>query len=336
MVKYTYSDALRRPAVIFGTNKSSASQLSASRLAKNKNCGVKQKLIGFVPQTSQQEGINDSIVPMINKVDSLNSQSKMEVDVRNLLQIATRSQHLELTLEAQIGKGTPETEPKEVRESQLGSQKSSHSNVGVKPKSAMGKRKLQTYAKSVRGRTLPSTEIELQTPISKAKIQLISDNIDDDSATLNQLIVWKPLKKSVQPDHCAKEHGTMVKKEKKQWQNCKIEVKDPILLSKRKRKHTSSLPFSAESKVLAASMDDSVLPSNGTASECKALQMVKSSPSVVDSSAWAIVPVPSAKFNFADLKVPELKAIAKKQKLKKFHKLKKKDLIELLENPSCR
>ncbi|XP_048320865.1 uncharacterized protein LOC107431571 isoform X2 [Ziziphus jujuba] len=354
VVKHTYRDALKQPAFIYGRNKSSESQLSASRLAKKENCGVKRKLIGFVPQTSQQEGISDSKVPMMNKIDSSNSQSKTEVDVRNLVQIVTKSQHLALTLEDQIGKSTTETEPEEVREPHLGSHKAivvydkkSHLNVDVKPKTAMGKKKFQTYTKSVQGRTLSAAEIELQTPISKAKRQPKSD-IHDDSAPLSQLIVWKPLKKSVQPDHCTKEHGKMVKKEKEQWHNCEIEFKDPILESKRKRKHASSLPFSAGSNVhasslpfsagsnvLAANMDDSVSPSNGTVSGCKALQMVKSSPLAVDSSGWAIVPVPSATFNFADLKVPELKAIAKKRKLKKFHKLKKKDLIELLEHPSC-
>ncbi|PON88381.1 Nucleic acid-binding, OB-fold containing protein [Trema orientale] len=305
IVKYISPDALIRSAAVSMRNKPSEFKASNSRTLKSDNCDKEQKPAELFTKPAQKEGIKSV---QLNKDVSSNLQSKMVVNRRDHLQLVTYTQQLAMTSEIHLGKNSIKTKLEEVGESEVEkSQKvvacdKFRLDLGQKQQSRQAKRKIQSNSQSINGPTLPLAGRKLNaSSISASKRQ--KSDIDDDNVVLKQLIGGKHLKKTIPRDICAKGHN------------------NPLAMilpfsQPQESKETSKLPLSSQMKDLTVNFADS----NGHATDSDSF------PS--DHNAMASVPLSSPSHKLDDMKVQELKILAKQYNISKVSKLKKKELVE--------
>lgn len=284
-------------------NKPSEFKAGTSRTLKSDNCDMEKKLAELFTRSGQREGIKKF---PFNMDLSSNLQSKMVVNRRDNLQLVNHTQQFAMTLKTHIGKNSIKTEQEEVevKESQKAVVACDKSPLDLdqKQQNLKAKRKFQQISRSNRGPTIPPKESKLNaSSVSTFKRQ--KSDIDDDNVCLKELVGGKHLKK-VPQEYCGKEHNTSL-----------AIILHPFS-QPQESKRPSNLPLTSKNKDLTVNSNFSNSHGHGT----------ESGSFENDPNATAIIPLSSLE----DMKLNQLKAIAKLHKLPKISKLRKKELIELI------
>lgn len=289
---------------------------STSRTVSSDNCDTEQKIAELITKSTQKESIKNF---QLNKDVSLNLRAKMVVNRKDNLELVINSRQFAMTLKNHIGRNSIKTEPEEVEKPEdeepqkaLIAYDKFLLELGQKRQSLKAKRKFQSNLQSIRESTLPPTEGKSNASSTSTTFKRRKPDMDDDNVCLNQLIGGKNLKKMVPRNSCAKEHDNPL-------------ATIPHLPQPQETKRTSNMPPSSQMKDLTVNLNFSD----------SHVHVTDSGPVDNDPNARASVPFSSRSRRLNDMKLPELKTMAKRYNIK-VSKLKKQQLIELIaERQGC-
>ena len=181
----------------------------------------------------------------------------------------------------------------------------SHLNTSLKPQSQRMKRKLQPDSQSIGGQSVPPTKKNYNAS-SLSTYKRRKDDTDDVDTSLKQLLLGKRSKKSTLLEPSAKEHGTLP-----------IVVQHPL---PQPPESNPNLPLIAHTEELTIDLkfpDPRPNPGNGGSIGN-------------NSNSWALVPAHAPTIKLTDLRVPDLKDLARRHNLKSFSKLRREELVKFL------
>ncbi|XP_062117828.1 uncharacterized protein LOC133831507 isoform X2 [Humulus lupulus] len=312
IVKYTSPDALIRSAAVRMRSIPAEFNSSTSRTLKSDDCAMEEKVTELCTKIAQNERINFPL----SKDTSSNSQPRMVVNGRDNVQLVTKTEAFAMTLNNSTVKKSIMTKLNNVGEPDVEkSQKAavvfdnSQLDSSKQQQSQLAKRKFQSNSQSIRETTstfCSTTESNSNGSLGSS-LKRLNSVLDEDDVSLVQLMGGKQLKKMGQRDFCAEDHNTSVA--------IVLPISQP-----QQSKRTSNVPRNSEKK-------DSTVNSNFSDSQRPS---ATDSGSVDNDPDATLTQLLSGSRRLEDLKLQELKAVARSLKLTKTSKLKKSELIEVI------
>lgn len=312
----------------------SDSTLGASRQAKGQYRDMDQKLCDFAQKSARKRHSKESNFTRTDKIDSSHSSSEVEGKKRPF-QLNVKfektglidAEHAALTsfVELQDDKDAANAQPDEgkVQPEKVKMAETAANNEkfdldsSVKPQKQKAKRKIASNPTSVKGPGFLSIElVSGSSLISKAKRQWKSGLGSDSSS--NQCLDREAMKKIT--DHqCEAEEASAA------LDDSHILISQP----QKKRKKNSSLPILVEIKGSTLETDFSIshIRPNDSAGKDDLTESYS-----IDTCTEAVASSCFATSKLKKMKLGDLRTIAKEQKLRKYSKLRKSDLIERIAN----
>lgn len=362
IVTRSSAEALRHATGLNRREKGSDSELRALGQAESGNSDLELKLRDFVVKIVRKECVKGLKIAPMDKIDALGSSVKTECKRKNPPQKVkvqeagfTKTGHSSSTslLEMQDQRGQEASKLQIMEEGKSQAEdiqkievatigKKSILNVSQKPQKQKRKRKIESDTPQFQEPAFPSTRVVSDSPISKSKSKHKKSGVSTDIVVFHQSLSRKVTKRLVHSGQCkAKEQSVA-------HDNGKSSVSG----TQKKRKRTN-FPSTVKIKDSAVHMEHSNLPGNATDNGSKEnLQIIKfysdgdsQSKALVlydDSQSKALVPYDDSQgkalvlwpyntvINLRELRLVDLKAIAKEKKLKRYSKLNKQVLLQLL------
>ncbi|KAI9161657.1 hypothetical protein LWI28_019432 [Acer negundo] len=335
--------ALRHATGLNQQNDSCDSRLGAIRQENGGNCDMNQKLCDFTLKVARKR-FKESNSTLADKTDSSCSSSEAEGNKKHS-QIIVKVEKVDLTdtrhstltpiLELQDGKGMESTKTLPEKgtiqpELQLAETATNNEkfnlDLSVKPQNQKAKRKTESSSLNVQEPVFLSAKMVVSNSpsVSKAK-RLQKAGLGSESSGSNQSWDRKTMKKNIQYGQCEAEENSSGLNGNRNLN----------LQHQKKRKKNSSLPIAVEIKGSTLQMDISKSqsdPNDSTGKDDLLITESYSKPDTIDSCTEAVPSSPSATSKLNDLKVNQLRAIAKEKKLTNYYKLRRSDLIERIAN----
>ncbi|KAK2651945.1 hypothetical protein Ddye_011801 [Dipteronia dyeriana] len=298
------------------------SRLGARRQENGENCDMNQKLCDFTLKVARKR-IKESNSTLAGKTDSSYSSSEAEGN-RKHSQIIVKVEKVDLTdtrhatitpiLELQDGKGMESTKTLPVLAETAATNDKFNLDLCVKPQNQKARKKTESSSVNVQEPVFLSAKMVSNSPsVSKAKRQRKAGLGSDSSGS-----------KKIQNGQCEAEENSSARNGD---QNSNLQ-------HQKKRKKNSSLPIAVEIKASTLKMDISKSqsdPKDSTGKDDLLIRESYSMPYTIDSCTEA-VPSSSATSKLNDMKVVQLRAIAKENKLTNYYKLGRSDLIDKIAN----
>ena len=339
MVKTISHDTLRHATGLKGKENNSDSRLVAFGQAEILKCDMEQKLCDFAVKSACKRGIKEFKVASTDKKRPSNSLFKGEGKRKDSLQVVTRKEaalsdieHSALTslieLQDERGKdktiqrmeGKPQVEEVQIAEIAASDDKLAP-NLYMRPqrgKVKTVKTDMESTAADVEEPGLNSKENDsISSSFPKGKRPWRNPN----NPTLNYSLTGKIIKKTVQHNQCEAEEQSMMLDASQ----------NTMSLPQKKCKKFFSVPIDVEIRGSSVQMNISKLHGDLNRSTAKT-DSAKSEASVDDSCTKDVASQPFDASNLMKMKLCDLRAIAKAQKLTKYSALKKEDLVKRLEN----
>ncbi|TYJ49487.1 hypothetical protein E1A91_A01G137100v1 [Gossypium mustelinum] len=299
-----------------------------------------QKLCDFAVKSARKQRTKESKVASMDKNQHSNSLLKGEEKRNDTLQDVTPkeaspsdNEHSALTSLVE-----PQDENGEDKTIQLMEEKSQMEEVPMSEVvSSDGKLVTNLYMRLQRGRVktvkpnMESTAADAEesglnsmenlsnsSPFPKGKRTWKNTN----NCSLNYSLTGKIIKKTVQHSQCEAE-GTSLMLDASQ---------NTMPLPQKKCKKLSSVPIVVEFRASSVQMNISKLHGDLNKSNIVKTEFAESGALVDDLGAKGVVPWPLDASSLMKMKLRDLRAIAKSQKLKKYSTMKKEDLVKRLEN----
>ncbi|XP_022766637.1 uncharacterized protein LOC111311489 isoform X2 [Durio zibethinus] len=328
VVKTSSPDTLRHTTGLNRKENSSDSRIGAFRQAESLKCDMEQKLCDLAVKYACKRGIKELKVASTDKKGPSNSLFKGEGKRKDSLQVVMQKEaalidnkHSALTslIELQDERGKDKTiqcmEGKpEAEEVQMAEIAASDDKLVMNFKE---KTNMESTSAIVEEPGLNSKEnASNSSSFSKGKRPWKNAN----NHTLNYSLSGKIHEKTVQQSQCEEEEQNMMLDSSQ----------NTISLPQKKSKKFSSIPIVVEISGSSVQMNISQL--HGDISMCTTKADFAISEGVDHSCAKGVAPQPFDTNNLMKMKLCELRAIAKEQKLTKYSALKKEDLVKQLEN----
>ncbi|KAB2096896.1 hypothetical protein ES319_A01G134700v1 [Gossypium barbadense] len=299
-----------------------------------------QKLCDFAVKSARKQRTKESKVASMDKNQHSNSLLKGEEKRNDTLQDVTPkeaspsdNEHSALTSLVE-----PQDENGEDKTIQLMEEKSQMEEVPMSEVvSSDGKLVTNLYMRLQRGKVktvkpnMESTAADAEesglnsmenlsnsSPFPKGKRTWKNTN----NCSLNYSLTGKIIKKTVQHSQCEAE-GTSLMLDASQ---------NTMPLPQKKCKKLSSVPIVVEFRASSVQMNISKLHGDLNKSNIVKTEFAESGALVDDLGAKGVVPWPLDASSLMKMKLRDLRAIAKSQKLKKYSTMKKEDLVKRLEN----
>ncbi|TYI43224.1 hypothetical protein ES332_A01G153800v1 [Gossypium tomentosum] len=299
-----------------------------------------QKLCDFAVKSARKQRTKESKVASMDKNQHSNSLLKGEEKRNDTLQDVTPkeaspsdTEHSALTSLVE-----PQDENGEDKTIQLMEEKSQMEEVPMSEVvSSDGKLVTNLYMRLQRGKVktvkpnMESTAADAEesglnsmenlsnsSPFPKGKRTWKNTN----NCSLNYSLTGKIIKKTVQHSQCEAE-GTSLMLDASQ---------NTMPLPQKKCKKLSSVPIVVEFRASSVQMNISKLHGDLNKSNIVKTEFAESGALVDDLGAKGVVPWPLDASSLMKMKLRDLRAIAKSQKLKKYSTMKKEDLVKRLEN----
>ncbi|TYH31092.1 hypothetical protein ES288_A01G146100v1 [Gossypium darwinii] len=299
-----------------------------------------QKLCDFAMKSARKQRTKESKVASMDKNQHSNSLLKGEEKRNDTLQDVTPkeaspsdNEHSALTSLVE-----PQDENGEDKTIQLMEEKSQMEEVPMSEVvSSDGKLVTNLYMRLQRGKVktvkpnMESTAADAEesglnsmenlsnsSPFPKGKRTWKNTN----NCSLNYSLTGKIIKKTVQHSQCEAE-GTSLMLDASQ---------NTMPLPQKKCKKLSSVPIVVEFRASSVQMNISKLHGDLNKSNIVKTEFAESGALVDDLGAKGVVPWPLDASSLMKMKLRDLRAIAKSQKLKKYSTMKKEDLVKRLEN----
>ncbi|KAJ0042120.1 hypothetical protein Pint_17833 [Pistacia integerrima] len=318
----------------------SDSKVGAFRQAKGRNCEFDQKLCDFAQKAARKRGIKESNSILADRFKSsyLSSEAKGKgkpslpiVKVEKSCLTDTEQSALTSLLNLQDDKGKKTANAQAVEGKKQGKDVQMaetiannvkfNTDLSVKPQKHYVKRKFKSNSPSGKESGLQSVEMIPQSSFAaKAKRQLKSEP-GSDSSSSNHSLNTKIMKKAVQHGQCEAEEQSIALDDSR----------NSISQPQKKRKKNLSIPVLVEIKGSTLQIDFSKSHRDLNHATGKDDISITESYSI-DSCTEVVTSSPFATSELMKLKIGELRAIAKEQKLTKYYKLRKTDLVELIAN----
>ncbi|XP_017977436.1 PREDICTED: uncharacterized protein LOC18598910 [Theobroma cacao] len=338
VVKTISPDTLRHATGLNGKGNNSDSRLGAVGQAESLNCDMEQKLCDFAVKSARKRGIKELKFASTEQKEPSNSFFKGEGKRKDSLQVVKRkksplsdNEHFALTslLELQDERGKDKTilqmegnpQLEEVRMAEIAA-RDDKLVMNLYMRSQRGKLKIvkttESISASVEEPSLNSKEnVSNSSPILKGKRPWKYAN----NHTLNYSLSGKITKKTVQHSQYQVEDQSM-----------RLNAsQNTMSLPQKKCKKFSSVPIFVEIRGSSVQMNISKLHGNLNGSTAKT-DISISEASVDGSCIKGVTPQPFDTSNLMKMKLCDLRAIAKAQKLTKYSGLRKEDLVKQLEN----
>ncbi|XP_044468745.1 uncharacterized protein LOC123198170 isoform X3 [Mangifera indica] len=332
--------ALRHATGLEQGRNNSDSKVGGFRQAKGGNCEFDQKLCDFAQKAARKRGMKESNLILADRLKSSHLSPEVKGKGKPSLQIVkvekscltdTEMSALTSLLDLQDDKGKKRGNAQAVEGKKLGedvqmTETVAHNvkyNTGlsVKPQKHYGKRKSKSNSPGVKESGLQSLGIVPQPSfVAKSKGQWKSEP-GSDSSSSNHSLNSKMRKKAVQHVQCEAEEQSIAlddsqnstsQPQKKRKKNLSI----PVLVEIKGSTLQIDLSKSRRDLNHAAGKDDLSITESYSIDSCT---------EVVTSSSFATS-------KLMELKIGELRAIAKEQKLTKYYKLRKTDLVGHIAN----
>ncbi|XWS59087.1 hypothetical protein CRYUN_Cryun08bG0092000 [Craigia yunnanensis] len=336
VVKTIIPDTLTHATGLNEKENNSDSRLGAFGQAESLKCDMEQKLCDFAVKSAHKRGIKELKVASTDKKGTSNSLFKGEEKRKDSLQVVMQkkaalsdSEHSALTslIELRDERGKDKTiqhmeGKQQLEEVQMAEIAASDDklvmNLYMKPQGGKVKTNMESTSASVEEPGLNSKEnVSNSSSFSKGKRPWKDAN----NHTLNYSLSGKIIKKTVQHSQCeAEEQSVMLDASQ-----------NTMSLPQKKCKKVSSVPIVVEIRGSAVQMNISKLHGDLNRGTAKT-DFAKSEAFVDDSCTKGVAPQPFDTSNLMKLKLCDLRAIAKAQKLTKYSALKKEDLVKQLEN----
>ncbi|KAH1121883.1 hypothetical protein J1N35_005043 [Gossypium stocksii] len=299
-----------------------------------------QKLCDFAVKSARKQRIKESKVASMDKNQHSNSLLKGEEKRNDTLQDVTPkeaspsdNEHSALTSLVE-----PQDENGEDKTSQLMEEKSQMEEVPISEVvSSDGKLVTNLYMRLQRGKVktvksnMESTAADAEesglnsmenlsnsSPFPKGKRTWKNAN----NCSLNCSLTGKIIKKTVQHSQCEAEETSLM-----------LDASQNTMpLPQKKCKKLSSVPIVVEFRASSVQMNISKLHRDLNKSNIVKTEFAESRALVDDLGAKGVVPRPLDANSLMKMKLRDLRAIAKSQKLKKYSTMKKEDLVKRLEN----
>ncbi|XP_021281658.1 uncharacterized protein LOC110414659 isoform X3 [Herrania umbratica] len=338
VVKTISPDTLRHATGLNGKGNNSDSRLGAVGQAESLNCDMEQKLCDFAAKSARKRGIKELKFASTEQKEPSSSFFKGEGKRKDSLQVVKRKEaplsddeHFALTslieLQDERGKdktilqmeGNPQLE--EVQMAEIAARDDKFV-MNLYMRSQRGKLKIvkttESISASVEEPSLNSKEnVSNSSPISKGKRPWKYAN----NHTLNYSLSGKITKKTTQHSQYEVEDQSMMLDASQ----------NTMSLPQKKCKKFSSVPIFVEIRGSSVQMNISKLHANLNGSTAKT-DISISEASVDGSCIKGVTPQPFDISNLMKMKLCDLRAIAKAQKLTKYSGLRKEDLVKQLEN----
>ncbi|KAG7961933.1 hypothetical protein I3843_09G040500 [Carya illinoinensis] len=329
--KSSSAEALRPATGLNRRKKGFSSESGAFRQAESAKPDLELKLSEFAVKIARRECIKGLKNAPTDKIESPDSTSRTEcerktpqrvmVQETGFIKTGDPSTSL-LDLKDQRGQETTKLQLMErnslagdVPKAEASDGKKSILNLSLKLPKQKEERKIGSDTPQVQERAFPAIGVFSNSSIARSKSkQKFGVSTNDHSLNVE----------------AAKRLGQRGQYEAKENSVTPVDRKSSVLVSQRKGKRTSKLPITVKIKDSThVNMDLLNLPDNATDNGSKEnLQIIKSYSD--DSHTKALVPLPYKVLNLKDLTLIDLRAIAKENKLTKYHKLRKHVLLELL------
>ncbi|XP_041024484.1 uncharacterized protein LOC121265084 [Juglans microcarpa x Juglans regia] len=330
--KSSSTEALRLATGLNRRKKGFGSESGAFRQAESAKSDLQLKLSEFAVKIARRECIKGLKNAPTDKIESPDSSLRTEcerktpqgvtVQEAGFIKTGDPSTSL-LDLKDQRGQETTKLQLMErnslegdVPKAEAASDgKKSIFNLSLKLPKQKEKRKIGSDTPQVQERAFPAIGVLSNSPIARFKSkQKFGVSTSDHSLNVE----------------AAKRIGRRGQYKAKENSVAPVDCKSSVLVSQRNGKRTSRLPITVKIKDSThVNMDLLNLPDNATDNGSKEnLQIIK--PYSDDSHTKALVPLPYKVQNLKDLTLIDLRAIAKENKLTKYHKLRKHVLLELL------
>ncbi|MBA0734143.1 hypothetical protein Gogos_018086 [Gossypium gossypioides] len=299
-----------------------------------------QKLCDFAVKSARKQRIKESKVASMDKNQHSNSLLKGEEKRNDTLQDVTPkeaspsdNEHSALTSLVE-----PQDENGEDKTIQLMEEKSQMEEVPMSEVvSSDGKLVTNLYMRLQRGKVktvkpnMESTAADAEesglnsmenlsnsSPFPKGKRTWKNAN----NCSLNYSLTGKIIKKTVQHSQCEAEETSLM-----------LDASQNTMpLPQKKCKKLSSVPIVVEFRASSVQMNISKLHGDLNKSNIVKTEFAESGALVDDLGAKGVVPRPLDANSLMKMKLRDLRAIAKSQKLKKYSTMKKEDLVKRLEN----
>ncbi|XVE61104.1 hypothetical protein DITRI_Ditri06bG0013000 [Diplodiscus trichospermus] len=336
VVKTISPDTMRHAAGLNKKDNNSDSRLGTFGVAESLKCDMEQKLCDFAVKSARKRGIKESKVASTEKKEISNSIFKGEGKRKDSLQVEmqkedtlSNNEHSALTslIELQDQRGKDRTfqrmEGKLKREEvQMAEIVASDDELVMNSYTRPQRGKLNTVKTNVE-----STSGSFEEPGLSSK-----ENVSNSSSFSKGKRPWKDgnnhslngkiVKKTVQHSQCEAE-GQSVMLDASQ---------NTMSLPQKKRcKKVSSVPIIVEIRGSSVELNISKLHGDLNRSTGK-IDFAKPEASFDDSCRKGVATQPFNRSNLTKLKLCDLRAIAKAQKLTKYSALKKEDLVKQLED----
>ncbi|XP_044506062.1 uncharacterized protein LOC123225834 isoform X3 [Mangifera indica] len=317
----------------------SDSRVPAFRQAIVGNCSFDKKLCDFAHKSASKRGMKESslILSDVLKSSNLSSEAKgkrkpslQNVKAKKSCLIDTQQSALSSLLHLQDDKGKMTANAQTVERKTQGEDVQTaesvansvkfNTDLSVKPQKNYVKRKFKLNPPSAKESGFQSAErIPQSSFIAKAKRQWKSEPVSDSSSSDHSLNT-KILKKAAQ-------HGQCEGKEKDIGFD---DSQNSISVPQKKRKKNTSIPEVVEIKGSTLQIDLLKSPIHSTGKDD--IWITKSCYNSIDSCTEVVTSSPFSTSKLMELKIGELRTIAKEQKLTKYYKLRKTDLVERIAN----
>ena len=356
------AEAPRHATGLNRREKGSDSDLGALGQAGNGNSDL-ELLRDFVVKIARKECVKGSKIAPTDKIDALGSSlkteckrknppQKVEVQQTGFAKPGRSSSTSLLEMQDQRGQEAIKLQIMEDGKSQAEKvevatiAKKSILKVSLKPQKHKGKRKIESDTPQFQEPAFPSIRVVSDSSISKSKSKQKS-GVSTDIVIFNESSSRKVTKRLVHSGRCeSKEQsvacddgkssisGTRKKKRKRTDFPSTVKIQDSAV-----HMELSNLSGSKENLQIIKFYSDDDSQSKALVlyddSQSKALVPYDDSQSMAlvpydDSQSKALVPLPHKDINLEKLKLFDLRAIAREQKLPKYSKLRKQALVEQL------
>jgi purine-nucleoside phosphorylase len=324
------------------------------------NSDLELKLRDFVAKIERKECVKGLKIAPADKIDALgssvktnckrkNPSQKVEVQEAGFTKTGCSSSTSLLEMQDQRGQEASKlqimeggkSQAKDIQKVEVATiGKNSILNVSLKPQKQKGKRKIKLDTPQFQEPAFPFIRVVSDSSISKSKSKQKS-GVSTDIVVFNQSLSRKVPKRLIHSGQCEAKEQSVAHDDGKSF-----------VSGTRKKRRRTNFPSTLKIEDSAVHMEVSNLPGNANDngskenlqiikfysdddSQSKALVLYDNSQSQAlvpydDSQSMASVPLPYTGIELMKLKLIDLRAIAKEQKLIKYHKLPKQVLVKLL------
>ncbi|MBA0580727.1 hypothetical protein Gorai_022933, partial [Gossypium raimondii] len=313
---------------------------ATNAVVENLKFDMDQKLCDFGVKSARKQRIKESKVASMDKNQHSNSLLKGEEKRNDTLQDVTLkeaspsdNEHSALTslVELQDENGEDKTiqlmeEKSQMEEVPMSEVVSSDGKLVTNSYMRLQRGKVKTVKPNMESTAADAEESGLNSmenlsnssPFPKGKRTWKNAN----NCSLNYSLTGKIIKKTVQHSQCEAEETSLM-----------LDASQNTMpLPQKKCKKLSSVPIVVEFRASSVQMNISKLHGDLNKSNIVKTEFAESGALVDDLGAKGVVPRPLDANSLMKMKLRDLRAIAKSQKLKKYSTMKKEDLVKRLEN----